>query len=678
MRCSTLFLLVSNLGLCVGDKKPQKVAILGGGAASCTAALALTGQPGWKERYNITIYQLGWRLGGKARSGRNKNYAQRVEEITGQDIPAVSFNLVRVLRSVYEELNRTEGSPLRTFEEAFVPSSIFGNTQTNIDSQADKECFSLNYLFKKLTEAFLMMTRKMIKQMKIEQIEQWNEELLKQDYIFLKSKVKSVQKLLKFVFLTVEDMSMKKEQLSIIDTTATAIIGILDDNLLENGLIAINHLDLRQWLEKHGASQSTIDSAFIQERYNEAGYRRTDLMEAGTSLQIILPAYLCYGGPAFLYQQAGMGDAIFAPIYELLRKRGVHFKFFHKVEELKLSGTNSSFVEQIRMTKQVDLVNEEYDPLINVKGLPSWPNEPKYEEIEQQQADLLQEYNIDLESFWSNWSTVYEDNFGPPLSEAVLKRGEDFDIIVYGIAVGSLPFLCEELLEKSPSLRATNEYIERVPSLQIQLWGHFDLDEYEGSELQYRLMDLLKEKEVHLIYNNDAVLKTEDWGNLKPKHLLYTPFRPKIEEIPGRNYTSFPKERQKAKIFAIRGVENVLKNICPNSFQDGVFNWTLLNDPMNRTGVERFISQYFRLNINPSDLYTQIRPNSSKYRITTDGAGFDNIYFTGDWIQNGLNYGQIESAVTAGLLTSKAKSGYPEVIHGEQFIPKDINRKSKF
>ena len=655
------------------------MAILGGGAASCTTALALTGQSGWKERYNITIYKLGWRLGGKARSGRNKNYAQRVEEITGLGIPAVSFNMVRVLRSVYGELDRTEGAPLRTFEEAFVSSSIFGKTQTDLDSQTDKECFSLNYLLKKLTEAFLMMTRKMIKQITIEKTEQWDEKLLKKNSTLLKSKVKSVQKLLKFVFLTVEDMSMKKEKLSIIDSTATAIIGILDDNLLETGLGSINHLDLRQWLKKHGASQSTIDSAFIQEQYNEAGYRRTDLMEAGTSLQIILPAYLCYGGPAFLYHQAGMGDAIFAPIYELLRKRGVHFKFFHKVEELKLSDTNSSFVEQIRMTKQVDLLNEEYNPLINVKGLPSWPNEPKYEEIEQQQAYLLQEYNIDLKSFWSNWSKVYEDNFGHPLSEVVLKRGEDFDIIVYGIPVGSLPFLCEELLEKSPSLRATNEYIERVPSLQIQLWGNFDLDEYEGSELQYRLMDLLKEKEVHLIYNNDAVLKTEDWGNLKPKHLLYTPFRPKIEEIPDRNYTSFPKEQmEKAKIFALHGLQNVLKNICPNWFQDGVFKWTLLTDPMNRTGVERFNSLYLRLNINPSDLYTQIRPNSSKYRITTDGAGFDNIYFTGDWIQNGLNYGQIESAVTAGLLTSKAISGYPEVIHGEQFIPKDINRKSKF
>ena len=96
---------------------------------------------------------------------------------------------------------------------------------------------------------------------------------------------------------------------------------------------------------------------------------------------------------------------------------------------------------------------------------------------------------------------------------------------------------------------------------------------------------------------------------------------------------------------------------------------------MNRTGEERFDSQYLRLNFNPSDLYTQVLTNTSQYRITTDGAGFDNIYFTGDWIQNGLNYGSIEGAITSGLLTSKAISGYPETIYSEQFIPEEKRRK---
>ena len=96
---------------------------------------------------------------------------------------------------------------------------------------------------------------------------------------------------------------------------------------------------------------------------------------------------------------------------------------------------------------------------------------------------------------------------------------------------------------------------------------------------------------------------------------------------------------------------------------------------MNRTGEERLDSQYLRLNFNPTDLYTQVLTNTSQYRITTDCSGFDNIYFTGDWIQNGLNYGSIEGAITSGLLTSKAISGYPETIYSEQFIPKEKRRK---
>ena len=109
--------------------KPKKVAICWEEVlASCAAALALTDQPGWKERYDITIYELGWRLGGKARSGRNKNYGQRSEGITGHDFSESWFMIKTLMKSVYEELNRLEGAPLRTFEEAFVPHPFFTGT----------------------------------------------------------------------------------------------------------------------------------------------------------------------------------------------------------------------------------------------------------------------------------------------------------------------------------------------------------------------------------------------------------------------------------------------------------------------------------------------------------------------------------------------------------------------
>ena len=42
---------------------------------------------------------------------------------------------------------------------------------------------------------------------------------------------------------------------------------------------------------------------------------------------------------------AGMGDTIFAPLYLVLKKRGVKFKFFHRIENLKLSDDSKSIAE---------------------------------------------------------------------------------------------------------------------------------------------------------------------------------------------------------------------------------------------------------------------------------------------------------------------------------------------
>ena len=339
------FLLVTtSFGFCLGKPtKPKKVAILGGGAASCAAALALTDQPGWKERYDITIYQLGWRLGGKAASGRNRDYGQRSEEVAGHHFPSTYIETKTLLRSVYKELNRPEGAPFRTFEEAFKSKSFW--TGLEMDCEIDKECFSMEYLFDKLIETFLLMTKKMIKELEIEHT--INEKHFKPDSSHLQFEVTSVQVLLRKIFPTVKNNSLTHELLSMVDTAGAVIIGFIEDNLLEVRLGTINHLDLRQWLKKHGASETTVDSSFVLAHYDESiSYVNGEPdMEAGTALQLFLPFYLCCEETVKWDHEAGLGDAIFAPIYEVLKDRGVHFKFFHKIEELKLSDTNSNLVE---------------------------------------------------------------------------------------------------------------------------------------------------------------------------------------------------------------------------------------------------------------------------------------------------------------------------------------------
>src|ERR1700743_2725648 len=58
----------------------QKIAVLGGGMAALTAVFELTSLPGHDELYEITVYQMGFRLGGKGASGRNRAASDRIEE----------------------------------------------------------------------------------------------------------------------------------------------------------------------------------------------------------------------------------------------------------------------------------------------------------------------------------------------------------------------------------------------------------------------------------------------------------------------------------------------------------------------------------------------------------------------------------------------------------------------
>src|ERR1700747_1597885 len=49
----------------------KKIAILGGGMAGLSAAYQPPKTPALRAQHDITVYQLGWRLGGKAASGRD-------------------------------------------------------------------------------------------------------------------------------------------------------------------------------------------------------------------------------------------------------------------------------------------------------------------------------------------------------------------------------------------------------------------------------------------------------------------------------------------------------------------------------------------------------------------------------------------------------------------------------
>src|SRR5215467_11028911 len=83
--------------------EPIKVAIVGGGCAAIAAAFELS-RAEHDGKYEITMYQLGWRLGGKGASGRGPN--DRIEEHGFHVWMGCYENAFRLMRECYRELGR--------------------------------------------------------------------------------------------------------------------------------------------------------------------------------------------------------------------------------------------------------------------------------------------------------------------------------------------------------------------------------------------------------------------------------------------------------------------------------------------------------------------------------------------------------------------------------------------
>lgn len=98
---------------------PIKVAIVGGGCAAMTAAFELT-RPEHRGRYQVTVYQLGWRIGGKGASGRGP--AGRIEEHGLHVWLGYYDNAFDLMRRCYRELDRDpRTSPIADWTDAFKP-----------------------------------------------------------------------------------------------------------------------------------------------------------------------------------------------------------------------------------------------------------------------------------------------------------------------------------------------------------------------------------------------------------------------------------------------------------------------------------------------------------------------------------------------------------------------------
>lgn len=709
--------------------EPKKIAILGGGVSSITAAFEITSQENWQDKYDLTIYQMGWRIGGKGASGRNQKQHNRIEEHGIHVWFGFYYNAFKAMRACYDELGRAPDKPLATLEDAFKvhPSTAFAqefHKQWSIwpitpptllfSKQKVGEGFNRRPLMLALADilAWLLASFGQNKTLsKLEQIEELvsefrnffklhddnDEEKHKKEYDQLiehldnvhgKLQESDIEKsssdivslltharslVLDLLYIPARVNKYAERLFMMADMALTTLIGIFEDKLYEVGLDSVNDQNFKDWLAAHGAHEMTYEGALMGSLYGGFfGYKDGDMeqpnVETGTLIRALITAVSCTNEGFVFRMEAGMGDAVFAPYYQVLSDRGVKFKYFHKVEEVVAEQTSDgATISEIKMVQQVPLKDptKEYYPLFDVKELPCWPSEPLYDQIEPKVAQLLQDNHINLESSWSNWSEIYEQ---PKIS---LKAGDDFDQVILGISVAGLAELCPTLCELNPAFDAMTKNISTVATQAVQMWGTKDI-----RELGCDLFEDRNELPECLGFSAQAMDSWADMSNLvsresfpandEPKDIAYLcgVFAPtKAPLPPAPDYPIEQAEMVKADMITM--LEKNMKLFWPNAYPNGEFDWSVLYAPADEQGKQRFNSQYWRANIDPSERYVQSTVNTTKYRLKTNESGFDNLLLTGDWIHNGFNMGCVESATISGLKTANAVLGKSQTLEGQ-------------
>jgi uncharacterized protein with NAD-binding domain and iron-sulfur cluster len=693
-----------------------KIAILGGGVGAMTAAFMLTDRPELRDRYEVTVYQMGWRLGGKGASGRNGDRAQRIEEHGPHIFLGFYRNAFWLMQKCYRELARPAAAPLARWDDAFKPHDQLtlmeprdgdwvqwpvqflpypgqpGFPDDDEIPPSGKEVptvweFILRLLHRLegTYEALPMALRIVDLRPLLHHAVQLVEAVLPQPTLvplplrdlimgWLDAFVRHLEVAVG-AQLTLNDAVRR---IWVVLRLGVAMVrGMIADEVYRHGFESIDGKDLRQWLQRHGAPRAAVWSAPMQACYDlvfayEQGDTERPNLAAGTGLRGALRTLFDCQGALFWRMQAGMGDAIFAPVYLVLKQRGVKFKFFHRVDNLGLSA-NKQVIETIQLSRQAMMKAGDYEPLITVPvdgfagRLDSWPAQARAEQfIEAEQADFEKYRKKDVEVFESAWSPW------PHLAQVTLQRGTDFDHVVLGISLGGLPHVCKELIDAKPAWKKMVKKVQTVQTQSFQVWLKKNAERL-GWALPGPNCVAGYVQPFNAVIDMSQVIPLEPFPSshaVKCVAYIFGPLQDAAKiPLPGPMPTFPAQQRARVKEEALKFLRTLVRPVWPGAVDPANprgLDWDVLVDLDNLTGAARFDAQFWRSNIDPSERYVLSVKGSTTARLRADESGFDNLVLAGDWTATGMNSGCAEAAVMSGMRAARKIAGHPWRIVGEE------------
>jgi uncharacterized protein with NAD-binding domain and iron-sulfur cluster len=467
----------------------------------------------------------------------------------------------------------------------------------------------------------------------------------------------------------VERVDEARLKWEIIDIVLSVLVGIVRFGLISDprGFDAIDDYECRDWLRLNGASERSLESAYLRGLY-DLGLAYVDgdplrpRIAAGQALRASFRLFLSYRGALFWKMRASMGDVFFAPFYDVLVKRGVRFEFFHRLTNVKiahksrLAAGEDPYVEALEFDIQAQCRTAgDYQPLIEMSGARCWPAKPDYSQLEE--GATLELKGTDFESHWDQ----------SKVKTKTLVVSRDFDTVVLGVSIGVIPYVCRDLIAIDERWRAMVANVKTVATQAFQIWLKEDLQDLGWNAPPVTLAGYVKPFETWA--DMAQVVPAESW-RIRPRTVAY--FCGVLKDPPAGadvEHPEYPNARhEEVRRNVVWFLNNDVKLLWPHSVTptDG-FRWDLLADPREDDlpevepvkGEARLLSQFWTANVNPSDRYVLALPGTLKYRISPLDNTYSNLTIAGDWTDCGFNEGCVEAAIMSGRLAAHAIARAP-------------------
>ena len=668
-----------------------RVAILGGGFAGLTAAFELTRTAALRDRFAVTLYQQGWRLGGKCASARDAQ--GRILEHGLHFWFGCYDNAWAMLREVYAAWDRPQGCPFKTGLDAFTAQSFTPIGQkvgdswshfplrwpTNSDRRGEGQvALSLRGMLSELVRllhligAAALGSRPGAPPAGLAE----DAQAFLTGVLTLGSELESALK--RVALAAADDLELQAglEQLrdhgralpkELLDRApgghlvrdalhvgAAFARGLLVDVILRGrSLDQLDQQEFRAWLIGHGGDPALIaETSVIRAIYDccfwyEDGDVTRPSVGAGTAIRVILRIVTTYKEAVMFTLEAGMAEAVVAPLHEVLRARGVEFRFFHKVRSLQLDSSRTA-IARIVLDRQAEIPGGDYRPTRVVDGLVTWPAEPFWDQL--RDGERLRAAGVNFESAWCP---------EPPVGETTLELGRDFDRVVLAVSLGAfkplapgVPGMCDELIAASPRFARMVQGIGIVPTFAAQYWS-----EQSSAALGWPgdRPATVAGPEALSVWADMSQLRAVEGHPGGSLHYLCGTLGTRLYAAPPGEADVPARARALAEREAAAWLDAFGDVIWPGSAGLG--------------GPAAVVSdRYVRANVDPTECCPGSAAGEVPLRLKSEESGFSNLALAGCYLRTGLNTTCVEGAVISGMQAARAISGSPRDILGEHFL----------